>query len=493
MSKELLLLVDILAKEKNLDNEIVFQSLESALSYATKKTFLNESPTIVVVIDRTTGKYRTVRKWVVVSDIDFYDDDKELSLRDATEKYGECNIGDVFEEELDNVDLGRVSAQTAREVINQRIRQAEKHKVLQDFLINSEGIISGRVKKVEHNNIIIDCGKIEAIIMKKDLIPKEVIRPGDNIKGYVDKNKIIIKNGKLVLTRTSNDFLLKLFEIHIPEISNKRVEIKAVVREPGVRSKVAVISNEKKIDAKSACIGIRNQRILGISKELSDENIDIIDYSSDIAQFAMNALAPAKIKSLVVDEEKKIIDVIVSDDKLGLAIGQDGVNVRLASGLIQFNINLLSETEAKSQSINKQDDLNNFFMHELDVEHEISEILVANGFTTLEEVAYVVKDELLSIEDFDEDIVEELQSRAKNKVLSKNILFKDDMDRLSEELKNIVKFSRKVLLNLIENDIMSLKDFADLSCDELVEIINIDSDTANKLILKARELSGYFK
>ena len=492
MSKELLLLVDILAKEKNLDNEVVFKSLENALSSATKKCFVNETPEVEVFVDRTTGKYRTIRKWSVVSDIDFYDDDKELSLSDAIDKYGDANIGDVFEEEITNIELGRVSVKAARDTISQRIRDAEREKILKDFLLDNDFIISGKVKKIEYNNVILECGKVEAIIFKKDLIPKEIVRPGDNIKGYIDKNNIKIKQGKLMLNRNSNDFLVKLFEMQIPEISNKKVEVVAVAREPGIRSKVAVFSNDKKIDAKSSCIGIRNQRILGISKELSNESIDIIEYNSDIVQFTMNALAPAKIKSLLVDEEKNTIDVIVGDDKLGLAIGQDGINVRLASNLVKFKINLLSESEAKSLQNNKQGDLIEFFNQELDVESEISEILVNNGFRTLDEVAYVVKEDLLSINDFDEDIVNELQERAKIKVLFKNTLHKEDMDKLAEELKNMVKFSRNVLLSLIEYDIKNLKDFADLSGDELVEIISIDIDTANKLILKARELSGYF-
>ncbi|MDQ5920480.1 MAG: transcription termination/antitermination protein NusA [Pseudomonadota bacterium] len=494
MSKEVLLLVDVLAKEKNLDKDIVFQSLEKALAIASKKSFLGESPEIDVVIDRNTGKYKTIRKWNVVSDVDFYDDDKELSLSDASEQYGtEVEIGDVIEQEIDNIDLGRVSAQTARNIIAQRIKDAEREQVLQEYLSRNRGIVIGKVRKFERGNVIVDCGRVEAIIMKNDLIPKEVLQPGDQVKGYLDKNNLIVKNGRISISRASSSFLAKLLENNVPEIASGRVEIKGIAREAGIRAKVAVFTNDGRIDAKGACIGFRSQRADSISAELAGEKLDFIDYDSDLAQYTINALAPAEIESIVVDEEKRVIEVIVADDKLGAAIGQDGVNVRLASKIVGCIINLLGKTEAGAKLSNERVDLIKIFSNSLDIDDEISEILVDNGFTTLEEVAYVDSRELLEIEDFDEDIVEQLQERAKDKVLSKTILHKDAMDHLAEELNSVVKFSRDVLLKLVEANIKTLTDFADLSGDELMEIISIDVDTANKLVLKAREASGYFK
>lgn len=492
MSKEILLLVDVLAKEKNLDKEVVFQSLEKALAIATKKSFDGEFPEIDVVIDRTTGKYKTIRKWSVVTDIDFYDDDKELSLSDATEKYGEAEVGDTIEEEISNIDLGRVSAQTARNIIAQRIKDAERDQVLNEYLSRNRGIVIGKVRKFERGNVIVDCGRVEAIIMKNDLIPREVLQPGDQVKGFLDKNNLVVKNGRILISRASNEFLAKLLENNIPEIASGRVEVKGIAREPGVRAKVAVTTNDARIDAKGACIGFRNQRVDSVSNELAGEKLDIVDYDPDLAQYTMNALAPAEIESLVVDEEKRVIEVIVNDDKLGAAIGPDGVNVRLAGKLVGCIINIFGSTEAISRHSGARGDLVKMFNMLLDVDDEISEILVDNGFTALEEVAYVDIHDLTSIPEFDEDIANQLQERAKNKVLSKTILYKDDMDKLAQDLNSIVKFSRDVLLKLAEANIKTITDFADLSGDELMEIISIDLDTANKLILKAREVSGYF-
>jgi N utilization substance protein A len=497
MSKEVLMLVDVLAKEKSLDKEIVFDSLEKALAFATKRSFEGEFPEIEVHIDRHSGKYKTIRKWNVVTDIDFYDDDKELSQSDIAEnpdRYGsDVKVGDVIEEELENVDLGRVSAQTARNIIAQRIKDAEREQVLTEYLSRNNGIIVGKVRKFERGNVVVDCGKIEAIIMKPDLIEKEVLKPGDVVKGFFDKANPVVKNGRLTISRASTGFLAKLLENNVPEISNGRIEIKAIARDAGNRSKVAISSSDARIDAKGAVIGFRNQRIDSVTKELFGERVDVVDYDSDLAQFALNALAPAEIDSVVVDEEKRTIDVIVEDDKLGSAIGPDGVNVRLASKLTNCTINIFGKTEAKDKKQHERADLIVMFNDALDVDDDISELLIDNGFSSLEEVAYVDVEDLLVIEDFDEDVAKELQERAKNRLLSKTIRYKDKMDKLATELSAVVKFSQDVLLQLVEHEVLSLDDFADLAGDELMDMISIDSETANKLILKAREVCGYFQ
>ncbi|RTL01338.1 MAG: transcription termination/antitermination protein NusA [Proteobacteria bacterium] len=497
MSKEVLMLVDVLAKEKNLDKEIVFDSLEKALAFATKRSFDGEFPDIEVHIDRHSGKFRTIRKWTVMSDVDFYDDDKELSLSDVEadpDRFGTgLKIGDVVEEELDNIDLGRVSAQTARNIIAQKIKDAERDQVLNEYLSRNNGIIIGKVRKFERGNAVIDCGKVEAIILRPDLINKEVLKPGDMVKGFFDKANPVIKNGRLSISRASNGFLAKLLENNVPEIANGRVEIKAIARDPGNRSKVAIISHDSRIDAKGAVIGFRNQRIDSVTKELFGEKIDIIEFSDDLAKYALNALAPAEIDSLVVDEEKRRIDVIVEDDKLGSAIGPDGINVRLASMLTNCTIDIYGKTQAKDKKQNERADLMAMFNETLDVDDDISELLVDNGFSSLEEVAYVELADLLVIEDFDEDVAKELQERAKNKLLSKTIIYKDKMDKLADDLASVVKFSPEVLLQLVEHNIMSIDDFAELAGDELMDMISIDLDTANKLIMKAREVCGYFQ
>lgn len=497
MSKEVLMLVDVLAKEKNLDKEIVFDSLEKALAFATKRSFDGEFPDIDVHIDRNSGKFRTIRKWTVMSDVDFYDDDKELSLSDVEsdpDRFGTgLKIGDVVEEELDNIDLGRVSAQTARNIIAQKIKDAERDQVLNEYLSRNNGIIIGKVRKFERGNAVIDCGKVEAIILRPELINKEVLKPGDMVKGFFDKANPVIKNGRLSISRTSNGFLAKLLENNVPEIANGRVEIKAIARDPGNRSKVAILSHDVRIDAKGAVIGFRNQRIDSVTKELFGEKIDIIEFSDDLAKYAVNALAPAEIDSIVVDEEKRRIDVIVEDDKLGSAIGPDGINVRLASILTNCTIDIYGKTQAKDKKQHERSDLIAMFNETLDVDDDISELLVDNGFSSLEEVAYVELADLLVIEDFDEDVAKELQERAKNKLLSKTIIYKDKMDKLADDLANVVKFSPDVLLQLVEHNIMSIDDFAELAGDELMDMISIDLDTANKLIMKAREVCGYFQ
>jgi transcription termination/antitermination protein NusA len=495
MSKEILMLVDVLATEKNLDKDFVFESLEKALAIASKKSFEGEFPDIDVVIDRSTGKYKTVRKWTIKDlaiDQEELDHDKEISLEEAFKKYSNVEHGDTIEEEIENIELGRVSAQTARNVIAQRIKDAEREHILNEYLSRNRGVVIGKVRKFERGNIIVDCGRIEAIIFKADVIPHEVIQPGDQIKGYLDKNDLNVKNGRVSISRACNGFLAKLLESNVPEVAAGRVEIKGIAREPGVRAKVAVYSNDARIDAKGACIGFRNQRIESISQELFGENIDVIDYDRDIAQYAINALAPAEIQSIVVDEDKKIVDVIVADENLANAIGTNGINVTLASKLIGYVINILGADAAIDKQNDEKLDAMKLFNDSLDIDDDISEVLVSNGFTTLEEVAYVEPSELSGIDEFDEDLASELQDRAKNKLISKTLKYKDKMDKLSSELNQVVKLSKEVLMLLVENNINNMSDFADLSGDELMEIIGVDTDTANKLVMKAREVSGYF-
>lgn len=495
MSKEILLLVDVLAKEKNLDKDFVFESLEKALAIATKKSFEGEFPEIDVVIDRVTGKYKTIRKWTIkeeTNELEPFDADKDIALKDALKKYKDVEAGDTIEEEIENIELGRVSAQTARNIIAQRIKDAEREQILTEYLSRNRGVVIGKVRKFERGNVIVDCGRIEAIILKTDLIPGEVIQPGDQIKGYLDKNNLLVKNGRVAISRSCNEFLGKLLENNVPEIAAGRVEVKGITREPGVRAKIAVMANDARIDAKGAVIGFRNQRVDSISQEVSGEVIEVIDYSNDIAEYTINALAPAEIQSLIVDEDKKTVEVIVEDDKLAMAIGTNGTNVTLASKLVGYIINIFGASEAVDKRNDQKREIINLFNDGLDIEDEISEILVENNFRTIEEVAYVEANDLLQIEEFDEDLVTELQERAKNKLLAKNLKYKDKMDLLAKDLNAVVKLSRDMLLLLVENNVGSLTDFADLSGDELMEIIGVDLETANKLVLKAREVSGYF-
>lgn len=498
MSKEVLLFVDVLAKEKNLEKEIVFDSLEKAIAIATKKSFSNEYPDIEVSIDRYTGRYKTLRKWKIVSDSDFannetLNDNTTIALSQAQKISSDLKLGDIIEEELENIILGRVAAQTVRNIITQRIKDAEREQVLHEYLSrNKRGILIGKVRKFDRGNVIVDCGRIEAMIMKKDLIPKEILAPGDQVKGYLNKDDLIVKNGRVLIQRANNEFLLNLLELNIPEISLGRIEVKGVARIPGIRAKVAVMTKDRSLDAKGACIGFRNQRVDSIMSEIAGEQVDFIEYDSNLATYAINALLPAVILSLTVDEQTRVIDVVVADENVGAAIGPSGTNVRLASLLTNCVINILGESQRSKQDQQLQQVLIEKFSEELDVDDEISEILVKHEFTNLDEIAYSDINELITIDDFDEEIATELQQRANNKILAKYIKYKEVIDKLEEELKPIFKVSRDMLLKLAEANVNDINDFADLSSDELMKIIDLDQDSANHLILTAREASGYF-
>ena len=495
MSKQILQLIELLAKEKNLTQEMIFLSLEKALTGAIKKSTQYKDMNVCIYVDRKTGQYSTMRRWVIVEDNDLIDADKELALSyvlDNKDKFGEISVGDVFEDEVESVPLGRVSARTTRSIISQQIKIIERENNVKEYLAKNNGIIIGKVHKFDKGNVVVDCGKIEAIILKNDLIRKEIIRIGETIKGYLDKNNPIFRYGRIQISRTSDDFLRKLFENNVPEISTGKIEIVDIARDPGIRAKVSVFSSDPRIDTKGACIGYRNQRIDNISKELFGERIDIIEYDVDKAKYVINALSPASVQSLIMDEDRKVIDAIVDDDKLGTAIGIDGINVKLASKLTGIIINIYDSEEASTRKSGKDNLLTNKFVDELDIENDVALILVENGFTTLEEIAYVDLGELSSIEYFNDDIAKELQQRAKDKILSKKLLYNDALTSMTNDLSDIAKFSNENLMLLIESGVSTMNDFADLSGEELMEIISIDIDTANKLILKTREKLGYF-
>src|SRR5574340_747856 len=433
MSREILLLVDALAREKNVAKDIVFAALESALASATKKRVHDEAD-VRVSIDRETGDYESFRRWVVLPDAEVENDEAQMGLIDAREIAPEIQIGEYIEEPLEPIDFGRIGAQAAKQVILQKIREAEREQVLNDFLERKEHLVTGSIKRIERGNAIIEVGRMEAVLPRDQMIPKENLRVGDRTRACLMKVERSARGPQLVLSRTAPEFIIKLFELEVPEIEDGLLEIKSAARDPGVRAKIAVKSNDQRIDPIGTCVGMRGSRVQAVTAELAGERVDIILWSPEPAQFVINALAPAEISSIVVDEEKHSMDVVVESEQLAQAIGSRGQNVRLASELTGWTLNIMTEEEAEQKSQEESAAIIEQFMQKLDVDQEVAEILVQEGFSTLEEVAYVPISEMLEIEAFDEDTVNELRSRARNALLTEAIASEEKVEVPSEEL-----------------------------------------------------------
>ncbi len=485
MNRELLLLVDALAREKNVPKEIVFTALESALASATKKRFPDEVD-VRVSIDRETGDYETFRRWTVVPDEEHEEPAHQLAITDALERDPPLALGDVVEEPLEPVDFGRIGAQAAKQVILQKIRDAEREQILNDFLEREDNLLTGTVKRIERGNVIVESGRIEGVIPRDQLVPKEMLRVGDRIRAYVTKIDRTAKGPQLILSRIAPEFLMRLFELEVPEIEEGLIEIKAAARDPGVRAKIAVKSNDPRLDPQGTCIGMRGSRVTAVTNELAGERVDIILFSEDPAKFVINALAPAEISSIVVDEEKHAMDVVVDEENLAIAIGRLGQNVRLASELTGWELNLMSVEESQQKHEAESGRLHRLFIDKLDVDEEVAEILIGEGFTSLEEVAYVPINEMLEIESFDEDTVNELRSRARNALLTEAIVREESVENVDEALLNLPGMDTEIASMLAQKGVTTRDALADLAVDELVELTAMPDDRAQDLIMKAR-------
>jgi transcription termination/antitermination protein NusA len=479
-------MADALAREKNVDKNIVFEALEQALAQATKRQY-KERIDARVALDRETGDYDTFRVWHIVTDEEFVDPDNQMMLREAHEFNPELEMGGVVEEPIPPVDFGRIGAQAAKQAILQRVRDAEREQQLQEFLSHNDSIVSGIVRRIERGDVVIESGKIEARITRDQLISKENMRVGDRVRAFISRIDRTARGPQIFLSRVSNEFLAKLFEFEVPEIEEKIIEIKAVARDPGLRAKIAVKSNDKRVDAQGTCIGMRGARVNAVTNELSGERVDVILWSDDPAQFVINALAPAVINRITVDEDKHAMDVVVDDENLAVAIGRGGQNVRLATELTGWKLNLMSEQESESkQQVDMQKMIENF-MAKLDVDQEVAQILVEEGFSTLEEVAYVPLSELQSIESFDETTVQELRTRARNAVLTAEIAKEESLDKVDDSLRNLPGLNAELIPALAQNGVFTANDVADLATDELVEYTGLDNNTAKALIMEARK------
>ncbi len=485
MSREILLLVDALAREKNVSKDIVFAALEAALASATKKRIHDEGD-VRVAIDRETGAYESFRRWLVVADDQVEDPTVQIGLADARKRVPDVELDEYIEEALEPVEFGRIGAQAAKQVIVQKIRDAEREQLLADFLERKEHLVTGNIKRIERGNAIIDAGRIEAILPRDQMIPKENLRVNDRVKACLMKVDRGVRGPQLVLSRTAPQFLIKLFELEVPEIEDGLLEIKAAARDPGVRAKIAVTSHDARIDPIGTCVGMRGSRVQAVTNELAGERVDIVLWSADPAQFVIGALAPAEVSSVVIDEEAHSMDVVVDENELALAIGRAGQNVRLASELTGWTINLMTVEESKKRAESEHEAIRTLFMERLDVDKEVADILIDEGFSTIEEVAYVPLNEMLEIESFDEDTVNELRNRARNVLLTEAIVDEEQLESVSEDLLNLDGMDKPLAARLARSGVRSRDELADLAVDDLIEISGIDAERAKSLIMTAR-------
>ncbi len=486
MSRELLLLVDALAREKSVPKDVVFIALESALAQATKKQFKDEVD-VRVSIDRETGNYDSFRRWQVVPDGEMEDHDLQMILTEARKQIADIELEDYVEEQIEAIPFGRIGAQAAKQVILQKIRDAERDQIIDDFLARGDSLLSGTIKRMDRDGAIVEAGRVEARLRRESMIPKENMRVGDRVRGFVAEVNREGRGPQLILSRTVPDFIKKLFEMEVPEIEQGLLEIKAAARDPGVRAKIAVLSHDRRVDPIGTCVGVRGSRVQAVTQELAGERVDIVLWSEDPAQFVIAALAPANVSSIVVDEEKHAMDVVVDEDNLALAIGTGGRNVRLASELTGWNINIMTQAENAEKQTGERTGLRDLFMQKLDVDEEVADILIDEGFSSLEEVAYVPLSEMLEIESFDEDTVNELRERARNVLLTEAIQTEEKIESSAEDLLSLEGMDKQLAAKLADVKVFTRDDLGDMAVDELVEATGVSDERAKALIIKARE------
>jgi len=485
-NREMVMLVDVLAREKNVPREIVFGALELALASATKKKYSDDID-VRVQVDRTTGAMESFRRWKVVpDDAPEFLPAQMLTLAQAKEKKGDAQLEEFIEEALEPVEFGRIGAQTAKQVILQRIRDAEREQILNDFLSRGDELVTGTVKRMERGSAIVESGRLEAQLPREHMIPKENLRVGDRVRAWVMKIDRGARGPQLILSRTAPQFIMKLFELEVPEIEEGLLEIKSAARDPGVRAKIAVHTNDRRIDPIGTCVGMRGSRVQAVTQELAGERVDIVLWSVDPATFVIGALAPAEVSSILVDEEKHAMDVVVDEENLAIAIGRSGQNVRLASELTGWSINLMTQEESTKKQEEEGARVKTLFMERLDVDEEVADILIQEGFSTLEEVAYVPINEMMEIDAFDENTVNELRSRARNALLVQAIASEESIDGVDPNLLQLEGMDTQLAAKLAAQGVKTRDDLADLAVDELSELTGMDAERAKGLIIAAR-------
>lgn len=487
MNREMLMLVDAISREKNVERDVVFGAVESALAQATKKLHQGDVD-IRVAVDRDSGDYETFRRWHVVPDeAGLQLPDQEILLFEAKEEMPDIEVDEYIEETVDSVPIGRIGAMAAKQVILQKIRDAEREMLLNDFMSRGDKIFVGTVKRLDKGDIIVEAGRVEGRLRRSEMIAKENLRNGDRVRAMIMEVDLTLRGAPIILSRSAPEFMIELFRQEVPEIEQGLLEIKSCARDPGSRAKIAVLSHDKRVDPIGTCVGVRGTRVNAVTNELAGERVDIVLWSEDPAQFVIGALAPANVSSIVVDEEKHAMDVVVDEENLAIAIGRGGQNVRLASDLTGWKINIMDASESAQKQAVETDASRKLFMEKLDVDEEIADILIAEGFNSLEEVAYVPISEMLEIEAFDEDTINELRSRAKDVLLTMEIAKEEGAQAISQNLRDLEGLDPELIPKLAEAGVHTRDDLADLAVDELTEITGQSADDATTLILKARE------
>ncbi|MCZ6809892.1 MAG: transcription termination factor NusA [Proteobacteria bacterium] len=490
MSKEILMVVDAVSNEKGVAKEIIFEAIEAALASATRSRH-GEDIEVRVAIDRETGEYDTFRTWLVFEDAspDLEFPDRELRMIDAVDVDENAEPGGHVEVPMDSVEFGRIAAQTAKQVIVQKVREAEREQVVEEYKDREGELLSGIVKRVDRNGVYIDLGgNAEGFVSRDQMIPREPVRPQDRMKALLTEVRSEQRGPQLFMTRTSPLFLIELFKIEVPEVGQGLIEILAAARDAGLRAKIAVKSNDARIDPVGACVGMRGSRVQAVSNELAGERVDIILWDDNAAQFVVNAMSPAEVVSIVVDEDAHSMDIAVDEEKLSQAIGRGGQNIRLASELAGWELNVMTETDAEQKSEAEMRTLIELFSKQLDVDEEVGLILVQEGFSTIEEVAYVPASELVEIEEFDEDIVNELRTRARDVLLTQAIVQEEKIDEAepAEDLMSLEGMDKGLAFTLASEGVVTREDLAELATDDLLEIKEMDQEKAAALIMKAR-------
>ncbi|HUL13707.1 MAG TPA: transcription termination factor NusA [Methylococcaceae bacterium] len=492
-NKEILLVVDVVSNEKDIEKEVIFSAIEDALRTATIRRHDNRLD-VRVAIDRKTGDYETFRRWLVVEPNDDFDygiesPETQMLLADAKKINPAVAAGEYVEQPMDSIEFGRIAAQTAKQVIVQKVREAERRKIVEAYQDRVGDLVTGIVKRVERGNVYLDLGgNVEAFIPKDEMIPREAVRNGDRLRGYLRAVRPEARGPQLFVSRSAPELLVALFRLEVPEVSENVIEIKGAARDPGVRAKIAVKSNDPRLDPVGACVGMRGSRVQAVSNELAGERIDIILWNENDAQFVVNAMSPAEIVSIVVDEDRHSMDIAVADENLSQAIGRGGQNVRLASELTGWDLNVMSASQAEEKNEAEAVKLLNSFMEQLSVDEDVAEILVREGFSSVEELAYVPAKEMLEIEEFDEDTVEELRNRARDALLIKAIASEEKLETAepSQELLDMEGMDRKLAYRMASHGVRTVDDLAEQSVDELMEIEGMDEEKAASLIMQAR-------
>lgn len=484
-NREILLMADVVSREKDLDREVIFAAIEAALSTATRK-FHKDEINASVIIDRETGDYDTFRVWdVVEDDFEEFDEELHIKLSEAKNTDASLELGDQIQDAIERAEFGRIQAQAAKQVIMQKVREASREQIIERFKDREGEMVSGTVKRMERGDVIVDLGDAEAVLQRRSQIPTDGLRTGDRVRALLQEVRATNRGPQLFLDRVSPQFLIELFKIEVPEVGEGLIQIHGAARDPGIRAKISVQAKDKRIDPVGACVGIRGSRVQSVSNEIAGERVDIIVWSNEIAEFALKALAPAEIESLLIDEDKRSIDVVVSEENQSRAIGRGGQNVRLASELVGWELNILTDDEAEQKQSEEISQLVERFKDNLGIDEEVATVLANEGFNNVEEVAFTDKQDLVEIEEFSEEMVDELQRRAQDIMLTRAIAEQAALVP-QDDLLNMDGMNENMAKELASKGVRSMEELAECATDELLELIEIDEQEAQTLIMTAR-------